>query len=171
MRNEYILSNLRDTCFAISKYKTFSEESGRTIAGIIYLNTWRTLLTSWHLLNRCFPYDLKTAILKRLLKKLGLDPENFKNLRSISNIAFLSKLLKSLACEQYVDHLKKCNLAEMFQSTYREGHSVETALVRVDNDIMRAFDEKKSVILVLLVRLSTLLTMTDCWRYWTHVLV
>ena len=37
----------------------------------------------------------------------------------------------------------------MFQSAYR-GHSVETALVHVHNDIMRAFDEKKSVILVLL---------------------
>ena len=102
------------------------------------------------LLEWCFPYDLKTAILKPLLKKLGLDPEHFKNLRPISNIAFLSKLLESLACEQYVDHLKKCNLAEMFQSAYREGHSVETALVRVHNDIMRAFDEKMSVILVLL---------------------
>ena len=85
-----------------------------------------------------FPYDLRTAILKPLLKKLGLDPENFKNLRPISNIAFLSKLLESLAWEQYVDHLKKCNLAEMFQSAYREGHSVETALVRAHN----AFDEK-----------------------------
>ena len=95
-----------------------------------------------------FPYDLKTAILKPLLKKDGLDPENFKNLRPISNIAFLSKLPESLACEQYVNHLNKCNLAEMFQSAYREGHSVETALVRVHNDIMRAFDEKKSVILV-----------------------
>ena len=38
----------------------------------------------------------------------------------------------------------------MFQSAYREGHSVETALVRVHNDIMRVFDDKKSVILVLL---------------------
>ena len=38
----------------------------------------------------------------------------------------------------------------MFQSAYREGHSVETALVRVYNDIRRAFDEKKSVILGLL---------------------
>ena len=107
-----------------------------------------------------FPYDLKTAILKPLLKKLGLDPENFKNLRPFSNIAFLSKLLESLACEQYVDHLKKCNLAEMFQSAYRERHSVETALVRVHNDIMRAFDEKKSVILVLL-NLSTAFDTVD----------
>ena len=54
-----------------------------------------------------FPYDLKTAILKPLLKKLGLDPENFENLGPISNIALLSKLLESLACEQYMDHLKK----------------------------------------------------------------
>ena len=97
-----------------------------------------------------FPYDIKTAILKPLSKKLGLDPENFKNLRPISNITFLSKLLESLACEQYVDHLKKCNLAEMFQSAHREGRSVETTLVRGHNDIMRAFDEKKSVILVIL---------------------
>ena len=108
-----------------------------------------TELTNQSFSSGVFPYDLKTAILKPLLKKLGLDPENFKNLRPIINIAFLSKLLESLACEQYVDHLKKCNLAEMFQSAYREGHSVETALIRVHNDIMRAFDEKKSVILVL----------------------
>ena len=38
----------------------------------------------------------------------------------------------------------------MFQSAYRGGQSVETDLVRVHNDIMRASDEKKSVILVLL---------------------
>ena len=49
-----------------------------------------------------------------------------------------------------MDRLKKCNLAGMFQSAYGEGYIVETALVCVHNDIMWAFDEKKSVILVLL---------------------
>ena len=114
------------------------------------LAPYLTKLANQSFSSGVFPYDLKTAILKPLVKRLGLDPENYKNLRPISNIVFLSKFLETLACEQYVDHLKKCNLAEMFQSVYREGHGVVTALVRVHNEIMRAFAEKKSVILVLL---------------------
>ena len=53
------------------------------------------------------------------------------------------------AGEQSVDHLKKSNLAEMLQSAYRDGHSVETALVRVHIEILRAFGEKNNLILVL----------------------
>ena len=39
---------------------------------------------------------------------------------------------------------------EVFQSAYRPQHSVETALVRVHNDILRALDSKRGVLLVLL---------------------
>ena len=39
---------------------------------------------------------------------------------------------------------------EMFQSSYKEFHSTETALLRVNNDILRALDEGQCVLLILL---------------------
>ena len=42
------------------------------------------------------------------------------------------------------------NLAEPMQSAYRPGHSTETALFHVHNNILRAVDEQKAVALVLL---------------------
>ena len=41
-------------------------------------------------------------------------------------------------------------LHEPFQSPYRIGHSTETAVLRVQNDILRAVDDGKCVFLVLL---------------------
>ena len=41
-------------------------------------------------------------------------------------------------------------LDETFQSTYKEFHSTETALLRVRNDILCSLDQNKSVILLLL---------------------
>ena len=38
----------------------------------------------------------------------------------------------------------------LFQSAYRAGHSTETALTRVHNDVLRAIDDGQCVILVLL---------------------
>ena len=95
-----------------------------------------------------FPNDLKCAILAPLLKMYNLDPMIFNNLRPISNLAFMSQLHESAVCNQYKAHLKRHGLAELYQSAYKENHSVETALICVQNDIVCALDE--SVLLVLL---------------------
>ena len=42
------------------------------------------------------------------------------------------------------------HLDETFQSAYKEFHSTETALLRVQNDILCSLDQTKSVILLLL---------------------
>ena len=42
------------------------------------------------------------------------------------------------------------NLEELFQSAYKNGHSTESALIRVQNDVLRAIDDDKCVILLLL---------------------
>ena len=47
-------------------------------------------------------------------------------------------------------HINENNLAEPMQSAYRPGHSTETALLHVYNNILRAVDEQKAVALVLL---------------------
>ena len=75
-----------------------------------------------------FPNDLKCAILAPLLKKYNLDPMIYNNLRPISNLAFMSKLLESAVCSQYEAHLKRHGVAELYQSAYKENHSVETCL-------------------------------------------
>ena len=41
-----------------------------------------------------FPSQLKSAIVKPLLKKSTLDPEIFKNYRPVSNLSFVSKVIK-----------------------------------------------------------------------------
>ena len=51
---------------------------------------------------------------------------------------------------QLTDHLLRNNLMEPFQSAYRPNHSVETALLRVCNDILRSMDQRKVTVLVLL---------------------
>ena len=47
-------------------------------------------------------------------------------------------------------YLNDYNLLEPCQSAYRQGHSTETALVRVQNDIICAVGQQKAVLLVLL---------------------
>ena len=47
-------------------------------------------------------------------------------------------------------HLEDASLHEFFQSAYNKGHSTETALTRIHNDILRAIDDGECVILVLL---------------------
>ena len=51
---------------------------------------------------------------------------------------------------QLVDHLKINDLYEVYQSAYRQLHSIETALLCVQNDLLQAVDTHGGAILVLL---------------------
>ena len=51
---------------------------------------------------------------------------------------------------QFIEHLKSNGLYEIFQSAYRQFHSTETALLRVQNDLVKSVDESGGAILVLL---------------------
>ena len=84
-----------------------------------------------------------------LLKKPGLDLI-FKNYRPISNLSFVSKLIERAVANQLLDHINKNSLDVKFQSAYKKFHSTETALIRVQNDLLMAMDGKKISILVLL---------------------
>ena len=46
------------------------------------------------------------------------------------------------------------NLSEPMQSAYRSGHSTGTALLCVQNNILRAIDDHKAVALIVLLGLS-----------------
>ena len=63
---------------------------------------------------------------------------------------FLSKSCEKIVASQLNNHLCDNNLQELFQSAYKNGHSTESALIRVQNDVLRAIDDDKCVILLLL---------------------
>ena len=59
-------------------------------------------------------------------------------------------MIEKVATIQIMDYLTEHNLHVPTQSAYKQHHSVETALTRVQNDIARSLDQRQEAILVLL---------------------
>ena len=102
------------------------------------------------LLSGIVPRSFKAAVIKPLLKKNGLDPNESKNFRPVSNLPYISKLLERVVSQQFVQHLNTHAILDKFQSAYRPGHSCETALLRVLNDVLCSSDCGNVTLLVLL---------------------
>ena len=83
------------------------------------------------------------------ITKWILDCKIFKRFLPVSNLSFVSQLIKRVVCVQLVDHFKENDLYETFQSAYRQLHINETGLLRVQNDILQAVDSEEGSILVL----------------------
>ena len=96
------------------------------------------------------PCCLKNAIVMPLLKKKSLDVEDFKNYRPVSNLPFLSKLIEKCVVKQLDSHMIVNDLYPCNQSAYRKGHSTETALVKIVDDLLSAIDRKRCTFLILL---------------------
>ena len=96
------------------------------------------------------PSSMKNAVLSPLLKKPSLDFEIFSNFRPVSNLKFLSKVIEKAAAIRLTNYLCDNDLNEGLQSAYKKHHSCETALLRVQNDILKSIDDKKCVVLLLL---------------------
>ena len=83
------------------------------------------------------PKRAHTAIIKPTLKLSTLDRNELKSYRPVSNLPFVGKLIEKAACNQLNKHVwKGSSLLHPFQSAYRPKHSVESALIRVKNDIL-----------------------------------
>ena len=79
------------------------------------------------------------------LKGTKNDPEEIKNYRPIANLKFFAKIVEKVAALQLQEYLKNCNLHAKSQSGYRSFHRVETAMVRVSNDILMSLDKGEAV--------------------------
>ena len=75
------------------------------------------------------PAATKRAIATPLIKKVTLDPDNFKNYRHVSNLNFVSKVVEKVVAKRLLTHIQQNQLCSRFQSTYRAYHSTETALL------------------------------------------
>ena len=96
------------------------------------------------------PEELKNGFVTPIIKKPSLNKNDFKNYRPVTNLSFLSKILENVVYNQLIGHIKKYELFDEFQSAYREGHSIETVLASVKNEIEVDLDHGYGSILVLL---------------------
>jgi len=111
----------------------------------------------------CFPAAFKLAVIRPLLKRSGLDPNQPKGYRTVSNLPFLSKLLERVV--QVVQtrlpaFLDSNNLMPATQSVYRQLHSTETAVTAVYNDLLLAADSGQ-VSAICLLDLTTAFDTVD----------
>lgn len=109
-----------------------------------------TRMVNTSLTDAVLPMSLKIASLHPRLKKSHMDSEEFSSFRPISNLKFISKSIEKVVADQTRNYINENNLDELYQSAYKKHHSTETALLKVQNDILRAMDNKKSAILLLL---------------------
>src|ERR1700722_12547913 len=96
------------------------------------------------------PKCFKHALITPLIKNSNLDSNMMSSYRPISNLSYVSKLLERCVAKQLHSYLSKGDHYEAFQSAYRPHHSTETALLRVQNDILIGIDKKEVTLLVLL---------------------
>ena len=94
--------------------------------------------------------SLKTALIRPLWTKTGLDSDIMKNYRPVSNLTFISKVIEKVISRRLNEHLINNSLFNPLQSAYRDKHSTETALIKVQNDILSALDAGSSAIWLML---------------------
>ena len=75
------------------------------------------------------PLSLKTALIRPLLKKSGLDKEVLKNYRPVSNLSFISKVLEKVVAKRLDDHMLDNNLYSSVQSALELGIEARIVLV------------------------------------------
>ena len=102
-----------------------------------------THIVNASLSSPCFCEELKTSVVRPLLKKKGLDLLE-KNYWPVSNLPFLSKLVEWATLAQFDQHCREHQLLPDFQSAYRKGYSTETSLIKMTNDILWSMERKNS---------------------------
>ena len=107
-----------------------------------------------HLINmslECgqFPEIWKRAVVKPLIKKANLAAV-YSNYRPVSNLSFISKLCEKVVINQLQQHIETNNLSLTLNSAYKALHSTETALLKVQTDILNSIGNGHVILLVML---------------------
>ena len=108
-----------------------------------------TTIVNMSLRTGVMPSHLKRAHVRPIIKKPE-DKDILNNNRHVSNLPYLSKPIDRIVVARLSAHMSECNLCVPNQSAYNANHSVETALVCIQNDILRAMDNQNIVIMLLL---------------------
>ena len=108
-----------------------------------------TKIVNIYLTDGHFCRDWKTAVVRPLLKHLGLQLI-LVNFRLVSNLTFVSKVIECCMLLHLSHHCDNYNLQLDYQLAYREHFSCETAILKVSNDILWAMESQAVTSLVAL---------------------
>ena len=100
-----------------------------------------TDLFSSSLASGIFPQCITSALVTPILKKRCLVHNDLNNYRPVSNLCFIEKILEKHVLSQVSSYLNSHNLCNACQSAYRPGHSTETALLKVANDLFLSLNK------------------------------
>ena len=95
------------------------------------------------------PDNTKEFLIKPLLKKANLDQLE-KNIRPVSNLSLISKLIERCAASNKVTYAEENNLMEPNQSAYWQHFRNETSVLKVCADILKPMDKQEIICLILL---------------------
>lgn len=129
-----IISTVKKTCQLDPIPTHMVKENLPSLSTII----WNIVKSS--LSTAQFPDILKLSYIRPCLKKPDLDKELYQSYRPLANIPVLSKIIEDTVKTQIFNYLDSNTLLPSFQSAYRSCHSTETALLRVQNDILGSLD-------------------------------
>ena len=97
------------------------------------------------ILPQCF----FSALVTPTLKKRCLDHNYLNNYRTVSNLCFIAKILEKVFSFRVSAYLNSHNLCNTCQSAYRPGHSTETALLKVVDDLFLSHNKGNISVLTL----------------------
>ena len=109
-----------------------------------------TDLFNYSLASGFFPQCFKSALVTHIHKKRCPDDNDSNNYRPVCNLCFYAKILEKLVLSQVSSYLNSHNLYITCQSAYRPGHSTETALQKVANDLYLSLNKGDIYVLALL---------------------
>ena len=87
-----------------------------------------------------------------LIKELNslVDTDNYKNYRPVTNLVFIGKLIERVVQRRLNEHLITNNLVSEKNYAYEKSHSTELLLLKVVDDLYKAFDNNLPSVVVLL---------------------
>jgi hypothetical protein len=98
--------------------------------------------------NSVFPEAWKQALIKPIAKIA--DARGPNDFRPISLLCFLAKSLQKIIFNQIYNYVNDLNLLDQYQSGFRKKHSINTALLKITEDIRLAMGRGEVTIMVLL---------------------
>ena len=120
--------------FFIKILKTyFLGQSSQTLSIFLFLEEFFIVIQT----SACPASFQKTTSIHWSIEP-SLSTDDFNNFRPISNLNFISRMLKKTSHIQ--SHLSSKSLFLFFQSAYRIFHSTETTLLKIHNDLILAMD-------------------------------
>jgi len=106
-----------------------------------------------HIFNFCihnsvFPTLWKEASIIPIPKRPS--PSELSDLRPISILPVLARILEKILASQLLNHINKFNILPQTQSGFRRGYGCATALINITDDVLRNTNDGRLTALVLL---------------------